>query len=296
MGWFHRLHYLRENVASAAAGASVSVSKLWETASLPYWPKLAASISLEWMTLSAGTAAAAWLLWRPQSPGYAMGVLAVMAMLATFFSKPTQVQRTLVILLATGLFWLETSAIERDHARAQAATAETLRQMLLEHDRATEKPSAYHGYKSQSNIDANGTKTKLVSNHEQRQFEKWPRQFSGPLAHGTRQGGDHNELAFLSSDGSFDRPGESSGDKDLLDGLSEDLPGVTTDGGSPAGFPIGSSPNAPFYNVAPPLPGSPPGLPEPSMWTEVFLGLGAVGVTLRRRRPRLMMPSATRRG
>jgi hypothetical protein len=58
------------------------------------------------------------------SPGISIGVLGLLAVVATFERDPSSLQRCIWIIAATGLFWIEIYAIANDRLESQAEQAE----------------------------------------------------------------------------------------------------------------------------------------------------------------------------
>jgi hypothetical protein len=84
-------------------------------------------VLVDWLVLAAATLVAIWLWTKPKPPppGSAIGVLGVVAAIMTF-SKPTSIQRGLVMILAVGLYFLEMDLISKDRISQQrSAQAQT---------------------------------------------------------------------------------------------------------------------------------------------------------------------------
>ncbi len=94
----------------------------------PVWSELRIQFGprtwFDWAALMGGLGAAVWIVLAHKPPGYAVGTLAVVAAAMTF-SRPTTIQRLIVVVLAAGLFWLETRAIDHDRTE-NAATIQRI--------------------------------------------------------------------------------------------------------------------------------------------------------------------------
>ena len=120
-----------------------------------------------WFVLSTGAGLALWLQYQPKPTGYAIAVLALVALGMTF-SSPKLLQRALLTVLAGALFITETRAIDRDRTEGRIAAAEALNKIEANNQRKTEEIEA-----------ANDKTTGAIIQNAHDQFEETLDQFSG---------------------------------------------------------------------------------------------------------------------